>query len=223
MPPERKKSFLSLLQDETINDRYSVARGSSEIVDLTTAIHAQSKAKRKLEAVATAAAAQQAAVSSSSKKAKASQLAAAGSASAVILVQSYWDSPEAKKLFLGSSIDNRSVVDVLQQRIERLQQANRSPEGWRDLIDKHDVYNLCSPYDIFIIRQRCSILCLAYILALEEMNSAWWEECCSKAVYDSNLIGIEAATNERTVASWNILIRANCERFLLLDPKIHIQ
>jgi len=49
-------------------------------------------------------------------------------------------------------------------------------DGWRDLIDKHDKDNLCSPYEIFISRQRCSILCLAYTFAFEEMNSARWVE-----------------------------------------------
>ena len=102
--------------------------------------------------------------------------------------ESYWDSPEAKKIFLGSSTDDRSVQDVLEQRIERLQQVNRSHDGWRDIVDKHDVDNLCSPYDIFIIQQRCSILCLAYTYALEEMNSARWvEDCCAAAIYDSSI------------------------------------
>ena len=36
-----EKSFLSLLQDARISDRYSVARGSSDIVDLTTEIQMQ--------------------------------------------------------------------------------------------------------------------------------------------------------------------------------------
>ena len=49
-PPDGKKSFLSLLQDTAINDRYSVARGLPEIVDLTTEISLQSSAKRKAEA-----------------------------------------------------------------------------------------------------------------------------------------------------------------------------
>jgi hypothetical protein len=216
-----KGIFLSLLQDESISDRYSVARGLSEVIDLTNEIQVQTKAKRRAEAEATAA--------EGNKKAKSSvsiaAAAAAGSASAKIVVQSYWDSPEAKKLFLGTSTDERDVVDILQQRIERLQQVNRSPDGWRDLVDKHDVDNLCSPYDIFIIRQRCSILCLAYTVALEEMNSARWiEDCCAQAIYDSSRMGIEAAaTTERTVADWNILLRANCEHFPLPDPKIRKQ
>ena len=65
------------------------------------------------------------------------------------MLETYWDSPEAKKLFLGNSTDNRSVVDVLRERIQRLQQVNRTQDGWRDLVDKHDVDNLCSAYDVF--------------------------------------------------------------------------
>ena len=219
-PPDGKKSFLSLTQDDMINDRYSVARGSPEIIDLTSEIHTRFKAKRKADAVAAVAAED----NDDNKKPRALN-SDPESASAMVLVESYWDSPEAKKLFLGSSTDNRSVVEVLQQRVERLQQVNRTSDGWRDLIDKHDIDNLCSPYDIFIIRQRCAILCSAYIVALEEMNSIRWvEDCCAQAIYDCNRIGIEAAaTNERTVAAWNILLRGNREHFPLPDPKIRKQ
>jgi hypothetical protein len=161
LPDGGKRSFLSLLQDERINDRYSVARGVSEVVDLTKEIQVQSRAKGRAEAIAAAAAQTD---DSSNKKAKACSIfvaaAAAGSGpSAKILIESYWDSPEAKKLFLGSSTDHRSVVEVLQERIERLQQVNKSPDGWRDLIERHGVNNLCSAFDVFITRQRCSLLC----------------------------------------------------------------
>ena len=207
-PPDGRKSFLSLLQDATINDRYSVARGLPEIVDLTTAIAEQSTAKRRAEAFIEA--------QDKSKKPK------HGPASAKIVVETYWDSPEAKKLFLGNANDSRDVVSVLEERIDRLQQVNRTADGWRDIIDKHDKDNLCSPYDIFIIRQRCCILCLAYTNALEEMNSVRWiEDCCGQAISDSSKMGMEAAgTNERTVAGWNILLRANRERFPIPNPKI---
>jgi hypothetical protein len=195
-----------------IGDHYSVARGIREVVDLTSEIAEHSSAKRKAEA-------KLAAVDAEAKKPK------HGSPAANILVETYWDSPEAKKLFLGNSNDERNVAEVLEQRIERLQQANKTIDGWRDIIDKHDKDNLCSPYDVFIIRQRCSILCLAYIYALEEMNSARWiEDCCAQAIFDSNKMGIgAAATNERTVAGWNILLRANREHFPLPNPKIHKQ
>ena len=202
-------NFLSLLQDKMIGDHYSVARGVPEVVDLTSEIAEQSSAKRKVESKLSAV--------DQAKKPK------HGSNAAKILVETYWDSPEAKKLFLGDSNDNRGVVEVLEQRIERLQQANKTIDGWCDIIDKHDKDNLCSPYDVFIIRQRCSILCLAYIYALEEMNSASWiEDCCAQAIFDSNKMGIEAAaTYNKTVAGWNILLRANREHFPLPNPRIH--
>ena len=49
-PPDGKKSFLSLLQDQSIVDHYSVARSVPEIVDLSSKIAEQSSAKRKAEA-----------------------------------------------------------------------------------------------------------------------------------------------------------------------------
>jgi inorganic pyrophosphatase len=128
---------LSILQDKHIGDHYSVACGVPEIVDLTSEIKEQSSAKWKADAKLTAI--------DEAKKPK------HGSPAANILVEKYWDSPGAKKPFLGNSNDERDVVDILQQRIKRLQEVNRSPYGWRDLVDKHDVDNLCSPYDIFII------------------------------------------------------------------------
>jgi hypothetical protein len=68
-------------------------------------------------------------------------------------------------------------------------------------------------------------LCLACTIALEEIKSAQWvEDCSTRAIYDSSRIGIKAAaTNKRTVAGWNIMLRANQEHFPLPDPKIHKQ
>jgi hypothetical protein len=48
-PPDGKKSFLSLLQDQCIGDHYSFC-GVPEIVDLSSEIAEQSSAKRKAEA-----------------------------------------------------------------------------------------------------------------------------------------------------------------------------
>ena len=166
-PPDGMKSFLSLMQDEELNDHYSVARGVRAVVDLTNEIHGQSSTKRKAQAQADA--------EDEAKKPK------HGPASSKIVEETYWDSPEAKKLFFDNSSDNRDVLDVLHERIERLRQVNKTVTGWKDLIEKHDKGNLCSPYNIFIIRQRCCILCLAYTYAIEEMNSAKWIVQCYKS------------------------------------------
>jgi len=211
-PGEGKRSFLSLLMDETINNHYSVARGVPTVVDLTTEIQEVASAKRKAKAH----------IEAEDDRKKHKQHAPPGPESAKLVEESYWQSPEAKKLFLGSTSDNRDVVKVLEERIDRLQSANRTDDGWKDLIAKHDKDLLCSQYDIFMIRQRCSILCLAYTFALEEMNSARWiEDCCVQAIFESSRVGIDAATNERTVAGWNILLRSNREHFPHPNNKIH--
>jgi hypothetical protein len=49
-PPDGgKRSFLSLLQDDRINDRYSIARGVSEVIDLTMKFKFNQKQKEELK------------------------------------------------------------------------------------------------------------------------------------------------------------------------------
>jgi hypothetical protein len=138
------------------------------------------------------------------------------------VTETYWDSPEAKKLFLGNPNDDCRVEKVLDERIERLQQENRTVDAWKDIVDKHDKDDLCSSYDVFMIRQRCSILCIVYIHVLEEMNSVRWiEDCCAQAIADCIKFGIKAAaTSEQTVAGWNIFSGSNREHFPSPNPKV---
>ena len=104
-PPDGKKNFLSLLQDARINDHYSVARGLPEVVDLTAAIAEQSSAKPKVDA--------QKAAHEETKRPK------HGRISGKYTEEMYWDSPDAKKLFLGNSNDSCGVVvDFLEERID---------------------------------------------------------------------------------------------------------
>jgi hypothetical protein len=60
-------------------------------------------------------------------------------------------------------------------------------------------------------------------MALEEMNSVRWvKDCCTQGIFDSSKMVIKVAgTNERTVAVWNILLRANRKRFPHPNPNIH--
>jgi len=133
--------------------------------------------------------------------------------SSMFLKVDYFDSPECKKLFLGDTKSELSVRKVLQQRIDRLQRVNRFPKGWKDMVENHDKDNTCSSYDIFIVKQRSQLLCLAYILALEHMPRQNWAKCCQKACAELNRLGNEAATSGGTVAQWNATLRSNKERF----------
>jgi hypothetical protein len=127
---------------------------------------------------------------------------------------SYWNSPEARKLFAPSeATKNDSLIDLLSRRIEKLQNVSRFPKGWRDVIETHDKDNLCTPYDINIIRQKSQLLCLAYLYALDSMNNwQWMADCCASACSDLNRIGIAAATNAQTIVRWNQQFRSS-ERF----------
>ncbi len=57
-------------------------------------------------------------------------------------LQSFFDSPEAKKLFIGDSKSSKDVETVLQDRKEMLSRVNEYPSGWRDAVDRHDKDNL---------------------------------------------------------------------------------
>ena len=101
---------------------------------------------------------------------------------------SYWNSPEARKLFAPSeSSKDDLLTDILCRRIEKLRNVSSFPEGWRDVIETHDKDNLCTANDINIIRQKSQLLCLAYLYALESMNNwQWMADCCSSACSDLN-------------------------------------
>jgi hypothetical protein len=62
----------------------------------------------------------------------------------MILIESSWNDSEAKKLVFGSSTDDQSVADVLQQKLERQQQANRTSDDWRDIYDNAE-------YKLFVL------------------------------------------------------------------------
>jgi hypothetical protein len=77
----------------------SVARGVPEVVDLTSEIAEKSSAKRKVESKLAAV--------DQAKKPK------HGSNAAKILVETYCDSPEAKKLVLGDSMTSATLSKSL--------------------------------------------------------------------------------------------------------------
>lgn len=131
----------------------------------------------------------------------------------MLLHQDYFDSPECKKLFVGDTKSNLSVRNVLEERIDLLKRVNMFQEGWKGVVESHDKDNICSPYDIFIVRQRSQMLCLAYILALENMPKWNWTACCQKACDDLNRIGVKAAENGGTITQWNVTFCSNRERF----------
>ena len=114
----------------------------------------------------------------------------------------YWKSPEAYKLFNVASDEN--VYEVLQDRVKSLQYVNKYVKGYKDIVQGHDLNHMCSDYDIMILKQKCSYLCLSYVYALKYMNKwAWIQECCKKAAKSLSLIGYDIGTNAITISIWN--------------------
>ena len=125
-----------------------------------------------------------------------------------LLLASYWNSQDACNLFeIQFNAPFNDVRGLLKQRVERLQLVNSSENGWRNVIHGRDPENLCSQSDIFALRGRSMILCLAYQLAMQHMNKWTWEQCCTHACSQLNPLGIEQATHNRTVQDWNGIFR----------------
>ena len=68
------------------------------------------------------------------------------------------------------------VRDVLKVRVKLLQSVSSREDWWQNVVDGHDPDNLCSTSDIFAVRHRSLILCLAYQLAIINMTKWTWIE-----------------------------------------------
>jgi hypothetical protein len=126
--------------------------------------------------------------------------------------QTYWDSTEAIRLFLPAK-DDASVLACIERRIQLFGSVGASAEAWRLVIDGGDPDDLCSSNDVFQIRQRCQLLCQAYIFAKDHMSSIpgpgcrrWkWSECCDAACKRLNPCGISCIKSEGSLRKSNSL------------------
>ena len=128
----------------------------------------------------------------------------------------YWNSTEAKKLFYSEQDKddpNTTVIKVLERRIQHLRKASLEDNGWRQMILGADKDNAMTSTQIRHTVQKSQLLCQAYIIALKEMNSIKWSDCCQKACEHLNPCGIEASTAGDTVTRWHQEFRSNNDRF----------
>jgi hypothetical protein len=94
---------------------------------------------------------------------------------ASIANQLYWENEVAERCF-GKKDDDDSVQDAIERRISILRSANETVAGWRHVVVGRDPDNLCTSHNIHAIRQKSQLLCLAYSVALEniETNKVTW-------------------------------------------------
>jgi len=125
-----------------------------------------------------------------------------------IATQSFWESPEATKLFCPKEDDN-SVEETLQRRVKNLSSAVSATDGWRNIVEGPDPDNLCSDANINSMRQRCMLLCQAYLIALKRLvrghGKSTWKACCDEACAMLNPLGITQATNPTSIERHNLV------------------
>lgn len=121
---------------------------------------------------------------------------------------SYWTSGDARKLFApkskyGADCDVRQVVV---DRIDTLEKCNKIGSFWRFLIDGQDPDNMCSEYDIFLIRQRSLYLAHALRKFVDEVKSGsrWtWQQSIEHSISAMAEIGLTTYTSWRPLQRWH--------------------
>jgi len=79
----------------------------------------------------------------------------------------YWESPEARKLF-GASDGDKDALVTINRKIEKLRAVNQKLDGYRNVVEGRDPHNKCTQFQIFELQQRCALLCMAYVNAREK-------------------------------------------------------
>ena len=132
-----------------------------------------------------------------------------------LFTDTYWESPEALRLFCPNILDEEdSALPVIQRRIERFKQGYATAEGWKLVLDDFDQNKLCSAFDIFNIQMKCRYVVAALKVAIQEMPTLSWRQCLNKGVSLVNeLEGVQHIKNGETVRIWHQVIRENNECF----------
>ena len=124
--------------------------------------------------------------------------------------QTNWESPEAFALFHPAKKDESTRV-TLKHHVEKLSTILQEVTGYLNVIDGGDPNNVCSPSNIFDIRERCRYLWLAYEITLNRweyygVNS--WCSCCDEAVKWVNEVnGSSFVKDGETIMRWNVIFQ----------------
>ena len=118
---------------------------------------------------------------------------------------SYWDSPEAAKLFGFSYKNGDDVYLGLQQIVESLSYTQQSHDGYKRFV-AHVEREPLTPKQIFHIQNQCLYLRTAYSIALTKMgtdSNTWIWTCCKEAVEQLSTLGFNLTLDSYQVSVWN--------------------
>jgi hypothetical protein len=116
---------------------------------------------------------------------------------------SYWDSPEAIRLFRVR--EGETTEEAINEQIGILTKANRTDDSYLQVIygyEKMEDMNAVSSFEKHMIRIRSQLLCLALHLALDNMNNWTWNKCCCEAIVQSKRMGIVSVKYSKTIEKW---------------------
>jgi hypothetical protein len=127
----------------------------------------------------------------------------------IIPSMSYWDSPEARKLFRAH--DDEDTQQSIRSQIEELMKANQTESSYVDVIQDGEKMeeDTVTAYEKHLICQKSQLLCLSLHLALEHMNKWTWNQCCREAIEMVKKMGVTATKNPKTIEKW---YRNFCEK-----------
>jgi hypothetical protein len=118
--------------------------------------------------------------------------------------ETYWDSPEAKKLFRPQASEP-TVVAAIDNQINALRHVNKSANTWVDIIagnvEKRNEDDI-TQHQIWVVQQKAQYLALYLQLAKEKMNARTWGKCCEHAVNELERKGLTHATHHKTICIW---------------------
>ena len=118
--------------------------------------------------------------------------------------ETYWDSPEAKKLFQPLASEP-TVVAAIDNQINALRHVNKSANACVDIIagnvEERNEDNI-TQHQKWVVQQKAQYLVLSLQLAKEKMNEWTWEICCEHAVTELERQGLTHATHHKTACKW---------------------
>ena len=128
-------------------------------------------------------------------------------------VSIYWSSSEAAKLFgfpMGTN-----VYRSLQDRIDLLEEATLSVNGYKQLLLSSNNEQPMSEKQIFKFRHKCLFLRTSYQIAIEKMGVVHnnFKKACCEAVTVLNSLGFVTATSANIILEWNKDFRSNNGKF----------
>ena len=115
---------------------------------------------------------------------------------------SYWDSPEARKLFCV--YDDEETQQSIRIQIETLMKASRTKSSYIKVVYGSEKLedDTLSKFEKHLIHQKSQLLCLSLNLALENMNKWTWSQCCGEAIERAKKMGVTITENPKTFEKW---------------------